>query len=409
MASYRNYLIAKGLDNLGYEINVLSTSNKKYYPTQNEELNSIKVDYLPTLDYRSFNKSSSISGISKTGSPLKRLFRRLKNSYPLNLVLDLGGLLYIIAGISKGNRLIRKNKCQLIISNYPPVSNLIIASWLKFLNPQIKWIVDFHHFHISSDGQNVIFPNFQKRWIHYLLKKSDYLITVSEGLTKRLSQLNPRIEVIELSFDESEHKAEPRDIDTNYLFTITYCGSLYDQQTFRILKNVVINLHENGKINVAKIKFVYAGANDKEWVSRLKQSNVSVPFIIQNLGVISRQKCLNLMNKSNINLLLSWNEKDLKTIIPGKYYDYLLAAKPIVLIINGEKDIAWENRFKALKPGFMCYEKDQIEDLEQFILKEYDNWKLGLESNVKMNNELLSNHSINTQIKKLDAIIQEKI
>ena len=407
MASYRNFLIAKGLSKNGYDITVLSTANKDSFPQQEEDLNELDVHYLTTLDYRTFNKSEKASGTSDTGSTLKQFIRKLKESFPLNLFFGLGGIIYIILGIFKAHKIIREKKCELMISHFPPISNQIIASYVKMLNPNIKWIADFHHLYVDSDKINVVLPKLQERWIKNILKNADHLITVSEGLQKGLSLINKSNTVIELGFeklDNSEQRSEPQ---SNTHFTISYCGSIYDEQTFDILLKTLKSLHKKNKLDLQDISFIYAGANYQKWYSRIE--SFIVPYEIKNinLGVISREESYEIISASNINLLLSWNSNSIDTIIPGKYYDYIRAKSPILLIINGKKDPGWNKRFDELHPGFLSYENDEIEELENFIFNEYNSWKNNMPSEVTYVDSVLNKHSIDSQMGKLIKLIQE--
>ena len=396
MGSIRNYYLAKELSYFfESRTTVFSTSNSNVLPKDQLSLDGFDIFNLPTIDYRSFANSSSTAGVSEKGGPLRQFLRRLKNSLPFSIVLGLGGPLFLISSIWKGYFFLRKNKTAVVLSLSEPFIDHIIASILKKIFPRIIWIADIQNLALEPDTDRVILKGFQHWCYKKILQKANVISTVSEGLVPHLKRYNLRVEVIELGIGSMY---ELRRFRPTEKFTISYCGSLYPEQNFDVLLSAVKDLVLSGILDKDEIQFQYAGTNLNIWNKHL--DGFGLLSLSKNIGSISYQKSKEILATSDLNLLLTWNTLNFKTIIPGKYYDYLSVLKPILMIIHGERDEDWESRFKDLQPGFMCY-SDEVDPLKQYLISQIRLWRSKSDNSLNLNKKLLDQHLIKNQAAKL--------
>jgi hypothetical protein len=74
-------------------------------------------------------------------------------------------------------------------------------------------------------------------------------------------------------------------------------------------------------------------------------------------------------------LLLSWASENQQGILTAKFYEYIAAQNPILLIIKGSKDYEFEKIFDELQAGLVTYDhSDFLKLIENFILKYYQEW-----------------------------------
>ncbi len=396
MGSIRNYLLTRELsDYFEKKSTAFITSNAKVLPKDHLNLDAFEIVHLPTFDYRSIAKGTSAAGVSESGGALKQFFRRLKNSLPFSLLLGLGGPLFLISGIWKGFFYLRKNRDAVIVSLSEPFIDHIIASVLKNIFPKTTWIADIQNLALEPDTDRVLLKGFQHWRYKRILKKAAVISTVSEGLVPHLKRYNQSVEIVELGISAMYESTKALN---NTKFTISYCGSIYPEQKFDVLFDVFNDILSEGIIAMDELQFQYAGTNQNMWIKQLMEHGFESTS--KDLGSINYSDSRTVQAESNLNLLLTWNTPNFKTIIPGKYYDYLSTSRPILMIINGENDPAWEQRFAQLKPGFMCY-NSKAEGLKEYLLEQINHWRLSTDNSLKLNKSLLDQHLIKYQAEKL--------
>lgn len=381
ISSYRNYCLAKYFQKYFDKVEVISTTNSAFLPKEKLTLEDVKVNRALTIDYRTFFHSKKSSGVVDNGSKAHRKTRGLKNSFPFNLLLDLGGIFYIFFGILIGIYRIKRNKYTHILSSFHPYADHIIAWVLKLLYPSIYWIADFNNLHMEPDTNPLVWPRFQKKINRLIISNANAVSTVSEGLVPHLEAFNDNIIVLENGIDAFLQHIVPKKQEK---FTISYTGSLYPHQSIKTLLHTINHLIEHHLIDKEKIRLQYAGASNALWNKWVSENNLESINI--DLGVISIKNCQEVIANSQVNLLLSWTTPNLKGILPGKFYEYLSVKQPILLIINGEEDKLWEAKFDALRCGTICYEKDlYTPELADFILELYQDWNHGVKTPFKIN------------------------
>jgi hypothetical protein len=82
-----------------------------------------------------------------------------------------------------------------------------------------------------------------------------------------------------------------------------------------------------------------------------------------------------------VNLVLSWADKEYKGVVTGKIYEYMKARKPILTIINGDRDEEIETIMSTINAGPVIYADNYEEaSLDNFILSEYQSYIAGIET-----------------------------
>lgn len=376
MATVRNYYLAKGFSNYFSRTEVISTSNCLFLPKEESIGNDLKTYYVPTFDYRTVFNSKKTSGVTELPNDKKSYLRKLKNSFPYLIVFGLGGIVYILlAYIFLFFKLLFQDKREVVLlSTFKPYSNHLIAFLLKCTFRKIYWIADFQNLHIDPDHKRLLHPKFQKMMNKRILKTANKIIVVSPGLIPPLADFNNNISVVELGINEIPSQNA---VELNDKFTFSYTGSIYSSQKFDLLFSVMNRLMNDKVINRNDILFRYAGASIDLWNKAV--NDYKLDDISESLGIISIDQARVLQSRSHVNLLLTWNTPKLKGIIPGKFYDYLIANRPFFLFVSGAKDLIWEEKMKELESNFMYYDNEESADkLYQILFTMFSDWKNGI-------------------------------
>ncbi len=363
IASVRAFNIASELTK-DYELCIFTTNNQKgflhdiYPPLQFK-----KIKHLKTVDPRSaFKKRPLKSKISENKGI--SLIYKLLNSFPGNIILGIGGLVYIFHGTYIG---LKKKKVDVIYSSYFPYCDHIIAYLIKKFNPKVKWVCDFRDLHYAPDSKELIFLNLQKWFNRKIIAKADIVTTVSEGLKRHLLPFNNNTVVVRNAIGEI-NKLRKEITRFQDKFTLGYTGNLIPgksnpESLFIAIKSLITS----SLIDSSNFQFTAVGNYNETWKKYAKSYGCA--NILDARPAVSLKKSFEVQTMSDLNILLSFNSSQTKGILTGKFYEYLAAKKPILLIINGVQDPEFEAIFKELNCGLIVYHNasSTIEKIKNFI------------------------------------------
>jgi hypothetical protein len=359
------------------QVYMLTTSNQTIFQQEEASFPYESVDYIPTLDFRRilsfFRKNVTYFSSQKKKHPIKKFIIRLIDSFPLNLLIGDGGLLYILAGYRKAANLVKKEGITHIFSSFRPYSDHAIAYLLKRRFPHLYWIADFRDVQVDPNRKNVLLPSFQHWCNRQILKKADLLTSVSKGYTRYLSRYNDRVFCL---YNGIEAKNEiSRDQTPFSKFTLAYTGTVYPElQDPGILLEALRELITEGKIPEEEVQLVLAGRDGEVWQEWVDQHHVS--GLLVDLGTLSRAEALGVQHRSHINLLLSWSSAELQGVLTGKLYEYLQHGHPILAVINGVRDEEFEELFDRFQAGRIAYNRRaDLDQVKAFILDAFLEWK----------------------------------
>lgn len=373
----RAYYLHLELKKYFHAVHVITTSNRNRL--QQEEL-PVKADSvwgIPTFDYRTFTnlrkKRRTHFSEEKKGRGLRYLLK-INNSFPFNFLIGEGGIVYILCGFVIASNLIRKQKISHIYSSFMPFSDHIIAWLITILHPKkIIWVADFRDLHVDPIYRHVVLKNFQ-HWVwRKLLSRASFITTVSEGLAKHLHNYHPKIHVMRNGFGHLHYSSHQSMLEKANKFTISYTGSYYKEESpvhlFECIKELILE----GIIAPNNIQIKYAGKDGATWTMLIQKYGID--FLFSNEGLVSLKRAIEIQLTSHINLLLSSSNSDRYGMLSGKFYEYLAAGVPIVLIISGEHDPEFTQIFNELQCGkIFLSEKSQLKSLKDYLENQYSNW-----------------------------------
>ncbi len=414
IAVQRNYNIVNSLANLGNRLFVLTTSNKYIFPKDDKVLKGVDISCLMTFDYRTIlsfimprRNNIHFSSEQKSNRLLKWLIK-VNESIPFNLLFGEGGLIYILHGLIKIKKISTniKSKPIVIITSFRPTANIIIGYLYKILKKDVFWIVSFHDAPYLEKRNNLVLVEFQEKCWKFLFRKADLVFTVTKGVGQAIKnyQVNPIVLLNGINV------RTPKSLKNNK-FIITFTGSLYkDLIDPEILFKATETLIENGNIDKENIEIIYAGKDGKEWTT-WANNYPKTKSIITSKGIVNNEEAYKLQESSNINLMLTWNDKNYSGNLTGKFYEYVGALNPILAIVKGQHDNEIEDSFRELKCGTIIYEYDHnsIENTMSFILQNYKCWKEGNFINAINKVENISSHSWQSRAQDIEDIICKSI
>lgn len=226
-------------------------------------------------------------------------------------------------------QLIEKEGIQTIITTGPPHSVHLIGLELK-ANNEIHWIADFRDpwTSIGYHKKLKLTKSSQRKHLQLeseVLNKADSLIVTSNTTKQEFSNLTEQpITVITNGFDNpkvSSHKLD----DT---FTISHIGSLLSGRNPKALWQVLKELTEEDADFKKNLKLELIGIVSKDVIESI-QSHGLAPYLHME-GYVSHEEALERQQRSQVLLMIEIDSVETTGIIPGKFFEYIAAERPIL-------------------------------------------------------------------------------
>lgn len=243
-----------------------------------------------------------------------------------------------------------------IITTGPPHSVHLIGLGLKKYFPKIKWIVDFRDPWSEIDYlDNFYVTSLARKWQRKLERRvldcADKILTVSPTWARDI-QLNTKtpVECITNGYDEDDFSDLKNTISSNK-FIISHVGMINSYRNPDELWAAIEELCSELPDFFKKLKIQLIGISDSGLGRGLdKYPKVKEKTVV--LGYIPHDEVIQIYLQSSCLLLLLNNTKNSKGHIPGKFFEYLAAQRPILAIGPIDSDV--KNLIYDCRAGFVC-------------------------------------------------------
>ncbi|WP_282056053.1 glycosyltransferase family 4 protein [Maribacter luteus] len=227
--------------------------------------------------------------------------------------------------------IIDKEQIDTVITTGPPHSIHLIGNRLKELKG-IRWLADFrdpwtsigYHKKLKLTHKS---QRKHKRLEHLVLNNADGVIVTSNTTKEEFETItNKPISVITNGYDSDDQWQLPLSKE----FTISHVGSLLSGRNPLVLWKVLgelVNENEGFKTN---LKLRLAGVISEDVLQTIKDSGLENHTEI--LGYVSHEEAIAVQQKSQVLLLVEIDSEETRGILPGKLYEYMAAARPILAI-----------------------------------------------------------------------------
>lgn len=387
IASVRPYMFARYLSENGHGVTVLRSGEFQNAPfdeyTDDERFEVISVlgKNSPAEKYKRNEYQGFAPAPARKGQKLPRRLR-----IPIKAVRDSA---WVIA--EKPPRCIRR-ECRVLKYHQKAVDRLyglgrrydvvfstcgdlenIYAGKYAAEKFGAKWIMDFRDSMIfrGSMYEDFWWNRYAKDATLRALKEADCVTAVSYALADELRDLYPpaNIRVLHNGYDDTEAVPEA-ETDPDVL-TMCYTGRIYDDRkpALEALAVCIAKLIADNKADRNRIRIKYAGAGTEAFEEIFKAHGIA--DVLDNKGYLSKHDTFRLQLESDLFIVLSWNTKQSKGILTGKFYEGIKAGKPILSLLTGNApDSELMQLQREYDYGF-CYEhinrKAMMPELEKYI------------------------------------------
>ncbi|MFA7116181.1 MAG: glycosyltransferase [Bacteroidales bacterium] len=271
---------------------------------------------------------------------------------------------------------LKENPCDVVVSTAPPQSIHLIARELK-RKIDIKWIADFRDpwtkmYYFKHIPMCKFINRKHESLEKAVLNEADMVFSANKSVRDEFIEISGTDELkfysIENGFDEDDFKVE-RDKSSEDKFVICQTG-LFDigrnpEKLWESLVELSVEIPEfKNDLLIRQI-----GKMDEAVRCQFKDLGLAKNFI--DMGYMDHKDLAKYQLSSNILLLPLLHEKESQSILPGKYFEYLAARKPLVCF--GPKEGALAKSLEQTKSG-KIFEWNEKEILKQYVKQIYEDW-----------------------------------
>lgn len=293
---------------------------------------------------------------------------------------------------------IEQHNIDTIITTGPPHSVHLIGLKLKE-KLSLTWISDFRDPWTTIGYHNKLKLTYWAKKKHAeleskVLNHADQIIVTSWGTKKEFTKkTNTPITVITNGF---QNITKPN-VTLDNKFTISHIGSLLSERNPDMLWEALSDLvQENVKFS-RDFQLQLVGVVSETILNTLKQHQL-LPYA-KLFGYVSHQKAIELQYKSQVLLLIEIDSEITKAIIPGKIFEYIHTARPILAV--GPKGADIERIITETKTGtFFNYQ--QKEKIKNEIILLYQKFQ---QVNLKVTPQNIEIYNRANLTKKLASLI----
>ena len=277
-------------------------------------------------------KKTNNTSITQTIEETTPVVKRRLSEY---FLLPDADIFWALGAVLKARTVVRNENPKVILSTGPNHSVHIVGFFLKKFFGRY-WVVEFRDpwtmnpFRIEKPYKFLTYlDNYLEKIV---LKNADAInVTSIEYKTQFLEKYNfldsDKIFNISNGFDPEDFNLDSN--TTNEVLTIVHSGNFYSHRSSVQFIQAVLYLLKNNHLNENEFLIKFIGVLDEEGMKIIKNSKYKKCFLL--LGSVNYQKSIKEIKSADILLLIPG--PGIGTM-PGKFYEYLAAEKPIFCISN---------------------------------------------------------------------------
>lgn len=351
---------AKYWSRMGHDVRVLACRDVPLPKGLPLEVDAARVTYAGSIDVN--RPVAAILGKKKVaskgyaiGGSTGRGRSMAESIYRSFLHVPDGQVGWLPFAMREGGRICRDWRPDVIYASAPPVTSLLIARRLsgEFQSP---WVAEFRDLWTHNHNRNVL--AFREAldgiWERRLVKTVAGLVTVSEPLAETLKARHGACPVLTLpnGYDREDFERDcPEDEGEPGTLNLAYTGMLYperyDLQTF---------FSALAATRKARIRVRFYGRYTEAAVREAERFGVSSSIFCHDPVPYHQSICL--QKRSDILLMLLWNDPGQKGVYTGKLFEYLASLRPILAV--GPADNVAGELIQQRRAGLVADEPERI-------------------------------------------------
>lgn len=376
----------KYLRNFGWEPVVYTPENPEYPAIDNSLLKDIPqgIEIVRTPIWEPYSFYKKLVGAKKTErinagflSEKKRpgLAERFSIWLRGNFFIPDARKFWINPSIKFLVKYLKQHPVDAIVSTGPPHSMHMIALGVK-KRTGLPWLADFRDPWTNIDFYHeLMLSSWADRKHHKqemsVLKKADEVVVISNSMkTDFLKLLKRDYSVITNGYDQDDIAGVDVKIDER--FSVAHIGTMVKTRNPLLLWEVLSEevLKDTDFANDLEIKLV--GSVDYSVTESLEAAGLG--NYVNRISYVPHNEVVKIQQQSQVLLLLINDTPNAKVILPGKFFEYMAARRPILCI--GPRDGDAAEVILETNAGYVS-EKDDKESIRKAINELYSRFRTG--------------------------------
>lgn len=270
---------------------------------------------------------------------------------------------------------LKQHPVDAIVSTGPPHSMHMIALGVK-KRTGLPWLADFRDPWTNIDFYHeLMLSSWADRKHHKqemsVLKKADEVVVISNSMkTDFLKLLKRDYSVITNGYDQDDIAGVDVKIDER--FSVAHIGTMVKTRNPLLLWEVLSEevLKDTDFANDLEIKLV--GSVDYSVTESLEAAGLG--NYVNRISYVPHNEVVKIQQQSQVLLLLINDTPNAKVILPGKFFEYMAARRPILCI--GPRDGDAAEVILETNAGYVS-EKDDKESIRKAINELYSRFRTG--------------------------------
>lgn len=270
---------------------------------------------------------------------------------------------------------LKQHPVDAIVSTGPPHSMHMIAHGVK-KRTGLPWLADFRDPWTNIDFyHDLMLSSWADRKHHKqemsVLKKADEVVVISNSMkTDFLKLLKRDYSVITNGYDQDDIAGVDVRIDER--FSVAHIGTMVKTRNPLLLWEVLSEevLKDTDFANELEIKLV--GSVDYSVTESIEAAGLG--NYVNKISYVPHNEVVKIQQQSQVLLLLINDTPNAKVILPGKFFEYMAARRPILCI--GPRDGDAAEVILETNAGYVS-EKDDKESIRKAINELYSRFRTG--------------------------------
>jgi len=242
---------------------------------------------------------------------------------------------WIPFALQAGLKAARQYPIDAIYSTAPPYSSHLAGVLLKKLlgRPLVADFRDAWTSYTWTKYPAGAIKKLDHKLEELVLKNADLVTAVNSEILEDLRDLHPNVNRSKLHL--ISHGYDPEDFtgtskpDPDY-FTIAYTGTFINNRSPRTLFEAVKLLRKQNIPGLDKLRIVFAGSHRESDLALVKEFGLA--SLVRFTGYLTHQKSIKILTGADL-LWLVMGPEETANVTPGKLFEYLGAARPILASI----------------------------------------------------------------------------
>ena len=298
---------------------------------------------------------------------------------------------------------LKSHPVDAIVSTGPPHSMHMIALGVK-QNTGIPWLADFRDPWTNIDFYHeLMLSKWADRKHHHqelsVLKEADEIVVISRSMKSDFLKIHNRDYTVITNGFDAEYMADV-EVSLDTKFSIAHIGTMVKTRNPQALWEALSCLVRDVSGFAENLEIKLVGSVDFSVLDSIAKAGLEQ--FVNRIAYLPHDEVVKVQQQSQVLLLLINDTPNAKVILPGKFFEYMAAKRPILCIGPMDGDAA--QVIAEVKAGTVI-EKDNHEKMQNEISELYQKFKSGELSISRKDIEKFSRKSLTRKMaERLDSI-----